>query len=45
MTDTIESLEQAIEDRDITLAMTPAQLLLLILGVYVLIRVIRRLRG
>ena len=44
MTDTPESLDQAIADHDVTLAMTPAQLLLLILGFYVLIRVIRGLR-
>ena len=45
MTDTTETLEQAIDDHDITLALTPAQLLLLVIGVYVLIRLIRGLRG
>ena len=45
MTDTTETLDQAIEDHDITLALTPAKLLLLIIGVYVIIRFIRGLRG
>jgi hypothetical protein len=45
MTDTTETLEEAIENRDVTLAVTPAQLLLLIIGVYLLLRVIRGLRG
>jgi hypothetical protein len=45
MTDTTESLAQAIEDRDVTLALTPAQLLLLVIGVYLLVRFIRGLRG
>ncbi len=39
-----ESLKQALEDRDITLAMTPAQLILLVLGIWLLLRVIRDLR-
>jgi hypothetical protein len=45
MTDTTETLEEAIEDHDVTLALTPAQLLLLIIGVYLLLRFIRGLRG
>jgi hypothetical protein len=45
MTDTTEPFDEAIEDHDITLALTPAQLLLLVIGVFVLIRVIRGLRG
>ena len=40
-----ESLGEAVEDRDITLALTPAQLLLLVIGVFVLVRIIRSLRG
>jgi hypothetical protein len=39
-----ESLARAIDDRDITLALTPAQLILLVLGVYLLLRVLRGLR-
>jgi hypothetical protein len=45
MTDTTRSLDQAIDDHDITLALTPAQLLLLVVGVYLLIRFIRGLRA
>jgi hypothetical protein len=40
-----ESLGEAVEDHDITLALTPAQLVLLVIGVVVLLRVIRSLRG
>ena len=45
MTDTPESLEQAVEDRDITLALTPGQVLVLVIGVYLLLRFIRGLRS
>ena len=45
MTDTTETLDQAIDDHDVTLALTPAQLLLLVIGVYLLLRFIRGLRG
>ena len=45
MTEHPESLAEAVEDRDITLALTPAQLLLLVIGVVLLLRVIRGLRG
>ena len=45
MTDTTEPLDEALEEHDITLALTPAQLLLLVIGVFVLIRVIRGLRS
>ena len=45
MTDTTERLDEAIEAHDITLVLTPAQLLLLVIGVFVLIRIIRGLRG
>ena len=44
MTEQTETLDEAIEDRDITLALTPARLILLVVGVYVLIRFIRGLR-
>ncbi len=39
-----ESLAQALDDRDITLALTPAQVILAALGVWLLLRVIRGLR-
>jgi hypothetical protein len=45
MTEHPESLEQAVEDHDITLALTPAQLVLLVIGVFVLVRVLRALRA
>jgi hypothetical protein len=44
MTDRPESLEQALEDHDVTLAMTPGQLLLLLLGIWLLLRILRGLR-
>jgi hypothetical protein len=40
-----ESLEAAIDDHDVTLAMTPGQLLLLLVGVYLLVRFLRGVRG
>ena len=45
MTDTTETLEEALDDHDVTLALTPGQLLLLVIGVYLLLRFIRGLRG
>jgi len=39
-----EALADAVEDRDITLALTPAQLILLVLGIWLLLRVLRGLR-
>jgi hypothetical protein len=45
MTDTTETLDQALDDHDITLALTPGQVLLLVIGVYLLLRFIRGLRG
>ena len=45
MTDTTETLDRALADHDVTLALTPAQLVLVIIGVYVLIRFIRGLRS
>ncbi|MGH2446507.1 MAG: hypothetical protein ACRDGD_10805 [Candidatus Limnocylindria bacterium] len=45
MTEQPENLEKAVEDHDVTLALTPGQLLLLVIGLFVLARVIKRLRG
>lgn len=45
MTEHPESLAEAVEDHDITLAMTPAQLVLAIIGIWLLLRFIRGLRG
>jgi hypothetical protein len=39
-----ESFRQAVDDYDVTLALTPAQLVLLVLGVWLLLRFIRGLR-
>ena len=39
-----ETLDEALEDHDITLALTPAQLLLLAIGIWLLLRIIRGLR-
>jgi hypothetical protein len=39
-----ESLSRALDDYDVTLALSPAQLILLVLGVWLLLRVIRGLR-
>jgi uncharacterized membrane protein len=44
MTEQPESLAEAIEDRDITLALTPGQLILLVVGVWLLVRLLRGLR-
>lgn len=45
MTEHPESLAEAIEDHDITLALTPGQLLLAVAGIWLLLRFIRSLRG
>lgn len=45
MTDATETLHEAIEDHDVTLALTPAQLILVVIGVYLLLRIIRGLRS
>jgi hypothetical protein len=39
-----ESLAEALEDRDVTLALTPAQLILVVLGLWLLLRIVRSLR-
>ncbi len=45
MTDRPESLHEALEDRDISLALTPGQLVLLVVGVWLLVKILRGLRG
>ena len=45
MTEHPESLADAVEDRDITLALTPGQLITAIIGIWLLVRFIRSLRG
>ena len=44
MSERHESMAQALDDRDITLALTPGQLMLLVVGVWLLLRIIRGLR-
>jgi hypothetical protein len=45
MTEHPESLAEAVEDRDITLALTPGQLIAAVIGLWLLVRFIRSLRG
>ena len=45
MTEHPESLAEAIEDHDVTLALTLAQLVLAVVGIWLLLRFIRSLRG
>jgi hypothetical protein len=45
MTEQPESIQEALDDYDITLALTPAQLILLVVGIYLLIRFLRGMRG
>jgi hypothetical protein len=45
VTDRPRPLDDALEARDVTLALTPGQLLLLVVGVYVLLRLLRKLRA
>jgi hypothetical protein len=39
-----ESFAQALDERDVTLALTPAQLILVVLGIWVLLKIVRDLR-
>ena len=45
MTDQPRPLSAALEDWDVTLALTPAQLLLVVAGAWLLVKLLRRLRG
>ena len=45
MNDQPESLAEAVDDHDITLAMTPGQLLVAVAAIWLLLRFIRGLRG
>lgn len=44
MTEHPEPLAEAVEDRDITLALTPGQLIVAVIGIWLLLRFIRGLR-
>jgi hypothetical protein len=45
MTEPTETLDEAIDDHDVTLALTPGQVVLLLVGLYLLMRFLRGLRG
>ena len=45
MTEQSESLGEAVEDHDITLALTPGQLVLAVVAIWLLLRFLRGLRG
>ena len=45
MTEPTETLDEAIEDHDVTMALTPGQLVLLLIGLYLVLRFLRGLRG
>lgn len=45
MTEHPERLSEAVADHDVTLAMTPGQLVAAIIGIWLLLRFIRSLRG
>ena len=45
MTEHPESLAEAVEDHDITLALTPGQLIAAVIGIWLLVRFVRGLRG
>jgi len=45
MTERPESLEAVVDNRDLTMALTPGQLLLAVAGIWLLLRLIRSLRG
>lgn len=45
MTEHPESLAEAVDDRDVTLALNPKQLILLVVGVFLALRIIRSLRN
>ena len=45
MTDQPAALDEALDDHDVTLALTPAQLVLAVVGIWLLLRFLRGLRG
>ena len=45
MTEHPESIQEALDDHDVTLALTPGQLILVVVGIYLVIRFLRGLRG
>ena len=45
MTEQPQTLAEAIDDHDVTLALTPGQLVVAVIGIYLLLRFLRGLRG
>lgn len=45
MTDAPRPLDEALDDHDVTLALTPGQLILVVIGAFVLLRLFRKLRA
>ncbi len=45
MTETTATIHEALDDHDVTLALTPGQVILALIGLFVVLRVIRGLRG
>ena len=43
--DRTATFQEALDERDITLAFTPGQLILIVIGLFVLLRILRGLRG
>jgi hypothetical protein len=43
--DRLPTVSEALEERDITLALTPGQIVLLAIGAFILMRILRGLRG
>lgn len=45
MTERPESLHDALEEHDVTLALTPGQLILLVVGVWLVVKILRSMRS
>jgi hypothetical protein len=45
MTDAPRALDEALDDHDVTLALSPGQLVVAVIGIYLLLRFLRKLRG
>jgi hypothetical protein len=43
--DRTAQLEEALDEHDVTLALTPGQLVLLVVGIVLVLRILRGLRG
>ena len=45
MTDAPRPLDEALDEHDVTLALSPGQLILVVIGVLALLRILRKLRA